>query len=1007
MEGIREIILKARQQGMSSFILALFTVDFLLIPYSGSICIAHLHGAAQLLFKKVKFYLDSYFEVIAEKSGRNVEDVRKEFLKSDTKGFMENAQNGATFYIGTASSKTGQRAASSRNLHFCVGENTKVILSDGSSKPIKNIEIGDKVISRGGVITPVVNKWDTGIKPIKRIRLFGSKKTIDVSPDHKISVLDGESYRWKKAKDLTTKDFVENIKYRKNIPYTKFIRIDEIINTKPQQTYEIEVKDKSHCYLTICGVISNSEVSFFVDTPKVSAKEIIEGSTQQVAQGYGKIFIESTGKYSDNYYYDLWQKANETVKGVPQSIYAPRFFSAKETYSSKYLEIKRKEFINEAEFLTEYPMTEEDAFIVGGTPFFDKEILRKMEKKCKDPKREGRFFNDGKLDERKDGSTKVWRELEPGEQVTVFADPADVNDYCAAAVCSKKYLDYPMLFYEKMESSQFGYELYYLCKHISIKTGSWPKLAVERNTGQATIFVLKQLNYPNLFRMVDFSSQNTMEKGRIGWSTTGSMSGGVLSGSRRKMFDDFALALKQELPKIYDKEAIRQLGGFQLIEGKAKSTSKHDDIAIACYSDDTEALTSSGWKLIKDIKEGEEIPSLNIQTNKVEMAINKKTINRSYEGKMLNFKNRSIDFLVTPNHKMLVHKSLGANKYKDMELVEAKKLIGKHFRLHKDAIWDGIKKEEWIIPQTNNNKRKINIKIDIVKESRKHGLSIKEISELINMHERTVYTYLKKERLQINELKFKTNDFLSLLGFYIAEGSGSYSKKHGGQLHFSQMEYSKGYAPFKELLEKMKIKYFYTGTNFIVSNAQLAKYIKYIVPGKCYEKRIPRDVLDLHPNHLKYLFNFMMLGDGYFEKGIPNTYITTSPGLRDDFFELINKMGLSATYNTINKIGENIFVNRTIRHKSYQISIINKQLRPRINHHEKNGVVEVDYKGNQVCLTLNKNNTFLVRRKTRTMWCGNCLGSYQIQMLTPSWDQSDIFKTEERMRNDREKWRFR
>jgi hypothetical protein len=52
MDGIREIVLKARQEGMSSFILALFTVDFLMIPYSVSICISHRKDSTDLLFKK-------------------------------------------------------------------------------------------------------------------------------------------------------------------------------------------------------------------------------------------------------------------------------------------------------------------------------------------------------------------------------------------------------------------------------------------------------------------------------------------------------------------------------------------------------------------------------------------------------------------------------------------------------------------------------------------------------------------------------------------------------------------------------------------------------------------------------------------------------------------------------------------------------------------------------------------------------------------------------------------
>jgi hypothetical protein len=82
--------------------------------------------------------------------------------------------------------------------------------------------------------------------------------------------------------------------------------------------------------------------------------------------------------------------------------------------------------------------------------------------------------------------------------------------------------------------------------------------------------------------MVDFTSQTSQEAGRIGWTTTGVMSGGELTGSRRKMFDDFSLALNQGIIKIYHKETIQQLKGFKLEKGKAKSRTTHDDLGIAC-----------------------------------------------------------------------------------------------------------------------------------------------------------------------------------------------------------------------------------------------------------------------------------------------------------------------------------------------------------------------------------------------------------------------------------------
>lgn len=178
---------------------------------------------------------------------------------------------------------------------------------------------------------------------------------------------------------------------------------------------------------------------------------------------------------------------------------------------------------------------------------------------------------------------RVYRDLEPNEQLVVFGDPADTNDYCAAVAVSKKHYDCPIIFNSIMESSQFGYELNYIGKYIYNQTGIWPKIAVEQNTGQATIYVLKLLNYPDLFRMVDFGANNNNESGSIGWRTTGHLSGGELQGTRRKMLDDLALAVKQGMIRIYDEQQIKQMISFVIIKGKAQAKgSKKDDLVMAC-----------------------------------------------------------------------------------------------------------------------------------------------------------------------------------------------------------------------------------------------------------------------------------------------------------------------------------------------------------------------------------------------------------------------------------------
>lgn len=437
MEGVREIVLKARQEGMSSFILALFAVDFLMIPYSASICISHRKDSTDLLFKKVKFYIDSY----CQKMGIDP----KQLLKSDNKNIIENATNNAVFYIGTAGAKVGGRGGSARNILF-------------------------------------------------------------------------------------------------------------------------------------------SECAFYQDTELITAQEIVVGTAQQVPQGRGMIFIESTANGMDNYYQKTWEQAMRK-----ESIYKPRFFGWQEFYTEEWVMQKRKEFPTDALWKQEYPRDPDEAFITSGTPYFDNQVLKAMLKERPLPKFKGKFEADGSFTELYDVKhhpVRIYREPEVNEQFIVFADPADSKDYCAAVACSKKKYDFPIVFNEVMESSQFGYDLNAMCKYIFNKTGLWPKLAVERNTGQATIYVLKQLNYPDLFRMVDFASINSSEKGQIGWVTTGHLSGGELQGTRRKMLDDLAMVIKQseggKYLGIYDEEQIRQMMAFMIVKGRAQARSNmKDDLVMA------------------------------------------------------------------------------------------------------------------------------------------------------------------------------------------------------------------------------------------------------------------------------------------------------------------------------------------------------------------------------------------------------------------------------------------
>lgn len=104
----RDIILKARQQGFSSLILAVFTADFLIKQNSRSVVVADQSENATELLDRVKFYIKSYEE----------KKKIKIPLKYNSKYELFNLVCNSRYTIGTADNADFGRSKTLTNLHF-------------------------------------------------------------------------------------------------------------------------------------------------------------------------------------------------------------------------------------------------------------------------------------------------------------------------------------------------------------------------------------------------------------------------------------------------------------------------------------------------------------------------------------------------------------------------------------------------------------------------------------------------------------------------------------------------------------------------------------------------------------------------------------------------------------------------------------------------------------------------------------------------------------------------
>lgn len=104
----KDIILKGRQMGFSSFILASFTKDFIFKENSLSVVVADISDNALDLLARVKGYIKAFEHV------NNV----KIPLKYNSKYELQNGANGARYIIGTAENTEFGRSKTITNLHF-------------------------------------------------------------------------------------------------------------------------------------------------------------------------------------------------------------------------------------------------------------------------------------------------------------------------------------------------------------------------------------------------------------------------------------------------------------------------------------------------------------------------------------------------------------------------------------------------------------------------------------------------------------------------------------------------------------------------------------------------------------------------------------------------------------------------------------------------------------------------------------------------------------------------
>jgi hypothetical protein len=369
-----------------------------------------------------------------------------------------------------------------------------------------------------------------------------------------------------------------------------------------------------------------------------------------------------------------------------------------------------------------------------------------------------------------------------------------------------------------------------------------------------------------------------------------------------------------------------------------------------CYSPDTEVLTENGWKFFKDLQSTDQLATLNRETEEIEYYKPHRLVKENYSGKMYHLShsgNCRTDLLVTANHNLLVSK--------------VKKGIANH--------WEFLKPEQ---VYGNRNLR--------FKKNARWASSIEPTTISIPGFDQEI----------------KTELWMEFLGYFLSEGSTTVAE----QSHYIvQLRQNAG-----PLLDKMVCLFKEMGFNprlrgdkngVLVTNKALYSFLKPL--GKRHEKYIPREVLKYSSRLLMILFEAMMLGDGHnlyyrdIERDTVKTkggssYATSSVKLRDDFMELLLKIGFSGTYRLQTPKGTPWTIDNRKGTSNYDLWVVGvsythntpsrrgyRRKTPENNgHYWTSGWKDrwIDYSGPVYCATV-PNHTLYVRRNGCPIWSGN------------------------------------
>jgi len=384
------------------------------------------------------------------------------------------------------------------------------------------------------------------------------------------------------------------------------------------------------------------------------------------------------------------------------------------------------------------------------------------------------------------------------------------------------------------------------------------------------------------------------------------------------------------------------LGTQVLLESALKHKIKHFH-NVSCYDEKTRAYTKDGFKRFDEIKKGDKVLSLNIKTKTLEWKPVEKVIVQNYKGEMIKIKSKTVDFFVTPNHRMLCQTKTGKKLiFKSAEMIKEQSInkLPKHYK------WRG--KISKIFNGNINNKDFMYILGIFVGD----GFVAYQEKKLINKTGLNKVEYLKESR--------------DSLGRFVRLGKVGARKNiicKSWRIFLDIPEKDSCRKRCEQALDNLGIKWSAhkgrAGEHLYFNSKKYCKIFEQCGKG-AKNKKIPQWALQAPKEMLRPFWEGLMDSDGS-ERRI---FYTSSKNLAQQFIELSTKLGFSCSLNT--RYSTSKINKREVKGFSYFVSLGRewRSMRKEICRTRK-------YKGNIWCLKVKDNKNFLMERNGKIAFCGN------------------------------------